>query len=337
MTNPWDRDIDVPEEVLADYTGRDLGTRDEDQDQEAAAPANVFELPGLPAYTALAENVGAVDDAKPVPVPEVETDKFTGDWDAWVDPAAGADASTSATETSSASGTGKWVVPDYDDPVAMAAFRDRTGDSAGAGVRRLPDQRVRVGGSGPRWLRGLLGAAALAGVVGVVGVVVWVNVRAAERGQTVPGAADASAGAVSPAAATAASGMWEHATGTCRRTVTESVVIGADPGDTGSGPGVIQAIEWAYYVDRSATAVRALTTPDALVPDAGTIQAGIDSYPAGVRYCVTITAADTDGRRWDVQIQQQKPGEDEPSIIDQVITTTTGPDGRTLVTGIRPR
>ncbi|GAA3136694.1 hypothetical protein GCM10020255_011960 [Rhodococcus baikonurensis] len=52
-----------------------------------------------------------------------------------------------------------------------------------------------------------------------------------------------------------------------------------DPGDQKSGPGVIAAFEHAYYVTRSGTAVRALTTPDTSLPAKETIQAGIDTVP----------------------------------------------------------
>ncbi|MDJ0490288.1 hypothetical protein QNA24_28325 [Rhodococcus qingshengii] len=70
---------------------------------------------------------------------------------------------------------------------------------------------------------------------------------------------------------------------------TDPTACRTDPGDQKSGPGVIAAFEHAYYVTRSGTAVRALTTPDTSLPTTEKIQAGIDTVPTGTTHCVRIT------------------------------------------------
>ncbi|PBI91846.1 hypothetical protein BKP42_52650 [Rhodococcus erythropolis] len=70
---------------------------------------------------------------------------------------------------------------------------------------------------------------------------------------------------------------------------TDPTACRTDPGDQKSGPGVIAAFEHAYYVTRSGTAVRALTTPDTSLPSKEKIQAGIDTVPTGTTHCVRIT------------------------------------------------
>lgn len=275
---------------------------------------------------------------------EVEGDGYAGDWGEWL-----GETTHRAPESAPSDpddyddepyddepvDDDDYEIPDYDDPAALAEFRDRSGGTRSM-VRRTPSKRVH-GGGGRVW-RAISAALAAAGVVTVVGVVVAVNLRAASDGPTAPGGAPAAADAsgVVPTVTTTAGlpETWDHAVPGCTRTRTASVTIGADPGDTSSPQNVIMALEWAYYVDRSAAAVRALTTPDAAVPAEHAIQAGIDAQPPGARYCVYITAADTSGRVWDVELHEQWPGE-EVARYGQTITTTGGEDGRTLITGIR--
>lgn len=101
----------------------------------------------------------------------------------------------------------------------------------------------------------------------------------------------------------------------------------ADHGDQKSGPGVIAAFEYAYYITRSGTAVRALTTPDTSLPPAETIQAGIDTVPTGTTHCVRITPITTDV--YSVALAEMRPGV-EPAQFPQTITTKNI-DGRWFV------
>lgn len=100
-----------------------------------------------------------------------------------------------------------------------------------------------------------------------------------------------------------------------------------DRGDQKSGPGVIAAFEYAYYITRSGAAVRALTTPDTSLPPAEKIQAGIDTVPTGTTHCVRITPITTDV--YSVALAEMRPGA-EPAQFPQTITTKNI-DGRWFV------
>ena len=103
-----------------------------------------------------------------------------------------------------------------------------------------------------------------------------------------------------------------------------------DPGDQKSGPGVIAAFEHAYYVTRSGTAVRALTTPDTSLPAKETIQAGIDTVPKGTTHCVRITPIAA--RIYAVALTEMRTDQ-APGQFSQTITTKDI-DGRWFVDSI---
>lgn len=108
---------------------------------------------------------------------------------------------------------------------------------------------------------------------------------------------------------------------------TDATACRTDPGDQKSGPGVIVAFEHAYYVTRSGTAVRALTTPDSSLPAKEKIQAGIDTVPTGTTHCVRITRISAD--IYSVALTEMRPGQ-PPTQFPQTITTKEL-DGRWFV------
>lgn len=112
--------------------------------------------------------------------------------------------------------------------------------------------------------------------------------------------------------------------------VTDPSACRADKGDQKTGAGVIAAFEHAYYITRSADAVRALATPDTSLPLAEKIQAGIDSVPVGTTHCVRITAI-TAGV-YSVVLAEMRPGI-APAQYPQTITTKDI-DGRWFVDSI---
>ncbi|MFD4785159.1 hypothetical protein ACFWNH_29490 [Rhodococcus qingshengii] len=114
---------------------------------------------------------------------------------------------------------------------------------------------------------------------------------------------------------------------TAPTTETDPTACRTDPGDQKSGAGVIAAFEHAYYVTRSGTAVRALTTPDTSLPAQEKIQAGIDTVPTGTTHCVRITpiAAGI----YSVALTEMRPGQ-PPAQFPQTITAKEL-DGRWFV------
>jgi hypothetical protein len=101
-------------------------------------------------------------------------------------------------------------------------------------------------------------------------------------------------------------------------TETDPTACRTDPGDQKSGPGVIAAFEHAYYVTRSGTAVRTLTTPDTSLPAKEKIQAGIDTVPIGTTHCVRITAIAAG--IYSVALTEMRPDQ-TPGQFSQTITT----------------
>lgn len=114
---------------------------------------------------------------------------------------------------------------------------------------------------------------------------------------------------------------------TAPTTETDQTACRTDPGDQKSGPGVIAAFEHAYYVTRSGTAVRALTTPDTSLPTKEKIQAGIDTVPTGTTHCVRITPISAG--IYSVALTEMRPGQ-PPAQFPQTVTAKEF-DGRWFV------
>lgn len=96
------------------------------------------------------------------------------------------------------------------------------------------------------------------------------------------------------------------------------------------GGQAIAMFEAAYYRDRDGVRARALVAGSAAVADAPTIQAGIDSIPAGTTYCARIRRLNLG--LYGVEIHEARPGEPE-SVWRQQISTSDH-DGHTLITAI---
>ncbi|MGX1776511.1 MULTISPECIES: hypothetical protein [Nocardia] len=107
----------------------------------------------------------------------------------------------------------------------------------------------------------------------------------------------------------------------CQPTRGDQLVRGNGSGSTASGPDVILAFQYAYYVARSGSDARAVTTPDAAVPPVSVIDAGIRSVPAGTQHCVMITPM-ADGR-FDVVITEVRP-DAAVRTYRQFVTVTAG-------------
>ncbi|MGB6244612.1 hypothetical protein [Gordonia sp. (in: high G+C Gram-positive bacteria)] len=102
----------------------------------------------------------------------------------------------------------------------------------------------------------------------------------------------------------------------CLNKSSGNTVTGAGKGDQASGPGVISAFNYAYYVERDANAARAVTVKNTVSPD---LQKYIDGTPEGTTHCLTITSRG-DGL-WAVQIALTAPGQ-QPDLIKQLVQTT---------------
>lgn len=120
-------------------------------------------------------------------------------------------------------------------------------------------------------------------------------------------------------------------TNRCATERSDTVVRGAEPGNTSSGPDVIMRFQYAYYKERSGVAARSVVAPDARVSSAERIQAGIDSVAPGTEYCLRIVTVAAD--RYSVDVTEYGPN-GAPATYSKQTVTTAVIDGRTLIMGI---
>ncbi|UZF59282.1 hypothetical protein LH935_28260 (plasmid) [Gordonia polyisoprenivorans] len=119
----------------------------------------------------------------------------------------------------------------------------------------------------------------------------------------------------------------------CPSTVNGPVTTGRDAGDQNSGPGVIKAFQYDYYVRRDAAAAHALTTPTARVGKAEDMQGFINALPPKTRHCLTIT--DQGKGVYGVELSEIPPGGGAPTVYKQNVQTTEA-DGKTWIVSIDP-
>ncbi|MGX1778561.1 hypothetical protein ACWIGW_41095 [Nocardia brasiliensis] len=94
------------------------------------------------------------------------------------------------------------------------------------------------------------------------------------------------------------------------------------------------AFETACYVTRWGIAARAVTTPEANVRAALTIQAGIDSIPVGTRFCVVVASIGPNS--WQVDPSPRPTQIAHRSFHRQAVATTVV-DSRVVIAEITPR
>ncbi|WP_331758384.1 hypothetical protein OG225_40400 (plasmid) [Nocardia sp. NBC_01377] len=168
----------------------------------------------------------------------------------------------------------------------------------------------------------ILGSTAVVLVAALVGAVFWlIPERAGPDSDRVPTA-------LAPTAVTAASAP--PAPAWCASLDSPQRLRGNGGGSPEFAPQVILALEYAYYITRTANAVRALLSPDGRFGSDAEIQAGIDAVPVGTEHCVEITPAGPD--RWTAVITEKHP--DAKTVIHTQTITTTSREGRALIAAV---
>lgn len=146
--------------------------------------------------------------------------------------------------------------------------------SAFSSVRSLPPQRMMIATVAALTVAGL---AVLAGAALVSAVSAPTPVPA-------PLSSPSSGSTIAPAAAPASVPVsWCEEASSADGTLTTS-----GDGDSISGPGVVAAIEHAFYVARSGELARTFAGPGSTLPDTASIQTAIDKVPTGTKHCATI-------------------------------------------------
>lgn len=177
---------------------------------------------------------------------------------------------------------------------------------------RLPGRRVRVL---------VAGAAAVVVVAGVLAAVVGSLLSGASQDPQ-PRDPVAVLGATSLAPSPPAD--------ECPEQVDGPVTVGNDEGDQTSGPGVIKAFDYAYYVRRSGEAARAVATPNG-VGTTTDLQKSIDTRPAGTSHCLRITDRGTG--LYAVTLTETQPDQAQPTVYRQLIQTVQA-NGKTWIASI---
>ncbi|MFB9704327.1 MULTISPECIES: hypothetical protein [Rhodococcus] len=162
------------------------------------------------------------------------------------------------------------------------------------------------------------GVAALAAVSAVVVTVMSGGTDEPETPPLPPVTAVASSSAAPTTTEAVAAPAW------CAPVTEPGRVVGNGPGGRDSGPAVIQAFEYAYYVERDGKAVA-----DLMVLPGTDIQSFIDAVPVGTEHCVSVLPTE-DPNRWSVDVLLKFPPVGDEGIHKQWITTLPADGGLTI-------
>ncbi|WP_433205952.1 hypothetical protein ACQP1G_18965 [Nocardia sp. CA-107356] len=168
-----------------------------------------------------------------------------------------------------------------------------------------------------RWLPVLVGSVAAAGLL----VVAFVQLEPNPQPATVASSSPSDVAVAGPAPAPA-----------CPAERVGSTIQGNGAGGMDSGPAVIFAFQYAYYVTRSGEATREFVAPNASVSPATTIQQGIDGIPVGTTHCLTVTPGAAVGQ-YLVQVTEHRPDSTSITYKPQAVTTARV-GSQTLISGI---
>ncbi len=173
--------------------------------------------------------------------------------------------------------------------------------------------RARNVGTKRGWAIGSAVAAAVAVIVGAGMVALDSDGSDATAIETFASASSAT----NTAASTATSAPW------CESSSAAGTVTGRGPGEPSTGPGLIQAFDYAYYVERDSAKVASMMLYPSRVEDITTSIA--DAANRGVQHCVTIVST-PDPAVFDVALQL-RTSPNSQSVVAQHITIATTATG----------
>ncbi|MCG7635284.1 hypothetical protein MHN80_23495 [Gordonia McavH-238-E] len=205
------------------------------------------------------------------------------------------------------------------DPVVDTTVDDLPALAAGPEPAARPRRRVTLPGRRVRVV-----------VAGVAAVVVVTGVLAAVVGSLLGGASEDPQPRDPVAVLGATSSAPPPPADECPEQIDGPVTVGNDEGDQTSGPGVIKAFDYAYYVRRSGEAARAVATPNG-VGTTTDLQKSIDARPAGTRHCLRITDRGTG--LYAVTLTETQPDQAQPTVYRQLIQTVQA-NGKTWIASI---
>lgn len=211
------------------------------------------------------------------------------------------------------------VAPAADGRAPVVSTTGAAGAGAATEPAAQPRRRVTMPG---RRVRVLVASAAA--------VVVVAGVLAAVVGSLLSGASENPQPRDPVAVLGATSSAPPPPADECPEQVDGPVTVGNDEGDQTSGPGVIKAFDYAYYVRRSGEAARAVATPNG-VGTTTDLQKSIDTRPAGTSHCLRITDRGTG--LYAVTLTETQPDQAQPTVYRQLIQTVQA-NGKTWIASI---
>lgn len=195
--------------------------------------------------------------------------------------------------------------------------------------------------SGRRWSgRTILAGVGAVLVVAVVAVgVVMLALRSSESGPSTTAAGSGTSSSV-PAEPAPGAGASVSASSSpvadrgprCAEGTKGNVTTGAGPGGQSSGPDVIKAFDYAYYVLRSGERARAVAVPGA-VGSVQDLQKAIDALPQGTTHCLSIT--EQTPTTFAVVLTQTPPADNDPPVVYHQNITTVSTGDKTWISSIR--
>lgn len=206
--------------------------------------------------------------------------------------------------------------------------------SAAAPSSRLGSPSPRITATPRRSRRPLIIGGAITAAIVVLGATGWA-VSSSFSGESSDGNDSFMEGmaplmSTTSAVATTPASPTPAAPAACAEKTENGVVTSAGPGGNTSGPGVIEAFQYGFYVLRDAVKAREVVAPDARVTPVADIQAGINATPVGTTHCLTITPRENGV--YAVALTQTEPG-GTPVTWYQLVTTAPAGD-RTTITAI---
>ncbi|WP_330253509.1 protein kinase [Nocardia sp. NBC_00565] len=157
-------------------------------------------------------------------------------------------------------------------------------------------------------------------------VMSWANHTAAETLQEwwpqAPLGSGSQADAPVPLSTSSAAPSW------CAPSTDKGKITGNGPGGTSTGPDVIFAYYYAYYVQHSGVQARTFVASESTtIPSANVLQNSIDVHPVGTVHCVEVTAVAAD--LYHVETTSRHPDGLQALTRGTIVTTALG--GRTVI------
>lgn len=152
---------------------------------------------------------------------------------------------------------------------------------------------------------------------------------------TAMSAPSSSQAAAAPSTQAASEAIDEEVSAKCVAGDDDKTKVGNGKGDQKSGPGVIFAFDYAYYVERSGAAARKFMSPELKGTTVETLQDAIDELPEGTQHCLWITPKDGEKDVYSVKLAEYVPdGDGVKEVVHEQVIHTAKDGDKYIIIGI---